>query len=367
MRRAAAWCAFLLSATAPLAGQQLVTVSGRVMRVAGPDTVPVGRTTVVLHRVAREAQGPVDTTLTDGRGRFRFRYAADTAAVFLLSAGFAGIEYFSTALQGSAAVPDSGLVLMVSDTSGSAPVRVASRHIVISKPGEDGLRAALEIVVLENQGSQTRVAGDSARPVWMARLPTGAAGAQAGNGDYSPEALIFRGDSVLLFAPVAPGDKQVIYTYSLPPNPGRVRVPMVDSVAVLNLLLEEVEVPVTGAGLSRAGPTTIENRTFEQWNGPVAGGVVLEIGFGGGLVRWLLPALVSLVAVALALMTVRALRRPAPSPGPPPPLDQLARLDARYAGRQAETPPEEWARYQEERARLKASLAAGLVREERGP
>ncbi len=359
------WCAFLFCAAVPLHAQQLVTASGRVMLAQGADTVAVGGTTVVLHRVGRAVQGPVDTALTDARGRFRFRYAPDTSAVFLLSAGFAGIEYFSTALQGAPGVPDSGLVLLVSDTSGSVPVEVASRHIVISKPDPSGLRPALEIVVLQNSGTRTRVAGDSTRPVWMARLPAGAAGPQAGNGDYSPEALVFRGDSVMLFAPVAPGDKQIIYTYSLPPNPGRVRVPMLDSVGALNVLLEEQDISVRGAGLTRGGPQTIENRVFMQWNGPAAAGSVLEIGFSGGLARWLLPGLVSLVALALLGLTVRALRRPAVPVSAASPLDQLARLDARWAGKEAETAPAEWASYQQERARLKAQLAAGLVPEDR--
>lgn len=358
-------CAFLLCAALPLHAQQAVTASGRVMMVQGADTVAVSRTTVVLHRVGRAVQGPVDTTVTDAGGRFRFRYPADTGAVFLLSAGFAGIEYFSTALQGSPTGPDTGLVLFVSDTSGTAPVQVASRHIVISQRDPNGLRPALEIVVLQNRGTRTRVAGDSTRPVWVARLPSGAAGAQAGNGDYSPEALVFRGDSVLLFAPVAPGDKQIIYTYSLPPNPGRVRVPMLDSVGSLNLLLEEQDVPVSGGGLSQAGTQTIENRTFMQWNGPAATGSELEIGFSGGLARWLLPTLVSLVALALLGLTLRTLRRPAPAAADRSLLDQLARLDARWAGKEAEAPAAEWARYQEERARLKARLTAGLVPEDR--
>lgn len=366
MRRTA-WCAFLLCCTTPLLAQQTTAAAGRVVRIQGQDTLPVTGTMVVLHRVGRATQGPIDTAVTDSRGRFGFRYATDTTAVFLLSAGYAGIEYFSTALQGTPAVPDSGLVLFVADTSGQAAISVASRHIVISRPDKGGLRPALEIVVLQNAGSTTRVAGDSAHPVWVARLPGGAVGAQAGNGDYSPEALVFRGDSVLLFAPVAPGDKQVIFTYSLPANPGRVRVPMLDSVAALNVLLEEQDIAVTGAGLTRSGPQTIEGRTFLQWVGPAPLGSVLEIGFGGAAGRWLLPLLVGLVALALGGLTFRALRRPAPARGEPPLLDQLARLDARYAGKQTETAPEEWARYEQERAALKARLAAGLVPEERVP
>jgi hypothetical protein len=42
-------------------------------------------------------------------------------------------------------------------------------------------------------------------------------------------------------------------------------------------------------------------------------------------------------------------------------LETLAELDARYAGRDADTPPDEWSAYQERRARLKAELAAALA------
>jgi alanine dehydrogenase len=42
-------------------------------------------------------------------------------------------------------------------------------------------------------------------------------------------------------------------------------------------------------------------------------------------------------------------------------LQRLAELDARYAGRDADTPPDEWSAYQERRARLKAELAAALA------
>lgn len=37
-------------------------------------------------------------------------------------------------------------------------------------------------------------------------------------------------------------------------------------------------------------------------------------------------------------------------------VEQIARLDARYRGREPEVPPEEWQTYQRERARLRAEL-----------
>ena len=41
--------------------------------------------------------------------------------------------------------------------------------------------------------------------------------------------------------------------------------------------------------------------------------------------------------------------------------DRIAELEAKYAGREAEIPPEEWDRYQQERDRLRAELGAHLA------
>jgi hypothetical protein len=86
--------------------------------------------------------------------------------------------------------------------------------------------------------------------------------------------------------------------------------------------------------------------------------------------RWALPALVGAVALALAAAAWRILRRPArpasvATPGPL--LDAIAALDARYAGREAETGAEEWRRYAAERARLKAELERALAAGDRPP
>jgi hypothetical protein len=47
-------------------------------------------------------------------------------------------------------------------------------------------------------------------------------------------------------------------------------------------------------------------------------------------------------------------------------LDAIARLDARYAGREGDTPAGEWSAYQSRRAALKAELEAALAIRGRG-
>lgn len=368
MRRPLAGAGLLLAGlTATLPAQQPATASGTVLRVGARDTIPVPGAVVVLHRIGRAVQGPIDSVRTDPRGRFRFRYPTDTTAVFLLSSNFAGIEYFSDPIRTAAGRADTGLVLLLSDTTSSGRLGVASRHVVVSKPEPTGLRQVLEIVILSNPGPLTRIARDPETPVWAGALPRGAAGAQAGSGDYSPEALRFTRDSVLLFAPVAPGVKQLVYTYALPANPGTVRLGFADSVGVLSLFLEEAQVLPGGVVLGDSGAQEIEGRHFRQWIGAVAPGQVVTIPLGGAATAWLLPLLVGSVGLVLLAGMVRALRhRPAARPvaSHTALLEQLARLDQRYAERKADTPPDEWARYEQERAELKARLAQQLAARE---
>lgn len=371
-RRPRAWlfAAAALAAPAAAAGQGAVTASGRVLRVTETDSVPVPGALVVLHRVGRDRQGPIDSQRTGGAGRFQFRYRADTTAVFLLSSGFAGIEYFSTPLHLDPSLPDSGIILLVSDTSSTTPIEVLSRHLVVSRPSPDGTRPALEIVVLGNPASVTRVAGDSAHPTWRMSLPRGALAPQMGQGDVSADAVVFRNDSLLLFAPIAPGQKEVVFGYTLPAGAGRTRFAVADSTASFTLLLEERDRPVSGGGLVAADTQAIEGRVFGRWSGSAAAGSDVIVGFAGaGPGRWLLPLLVGAVGCALLLVMVRVLRRPATAAAPAasPLLDQLARLDARYAGRAGEVSGEEWGRYQAERAALKAALESELAGKQGAP
>src|ERR1051325_8029542 len=212
---------------APRAGAQGL-VSGRVMRRAGADTVPVGGAVVVLHRVGRAAQGPVDTTVADAAGRFRLRFTPDTTAAWLLSAPFAGIEYFSSPLTADPAHPDTGLVILVSDTASTAPIRLRLRTLLVSRPDESGTRTVVDWFVLANSGPLTRVAPDSLHPSWSTPLPEFAQNVELADlrlSQFSADAVVFRRDSALLFAPLSPGDKELMLEYRIPGALGRFTVP----------------------------------------------------------------------------------------------------------------------------------------------
>jgi hypothetical protein len=361
----------LTALTAPPSISAQTIAAGVVARPTGTDTVAAGGVRVLLHRVGRDSQGPLDSTLADPHGRFRFRFRADTSALYLLSARFGGIEYFSSPVHTNPERPDTAMRVLVYDTSSTASVVVAARHLVVPRPGEDGSRAVLDLFVLRNAGPLARVAGDSTQPTWSGALPAGSAGLQVGESDFSPDAVTRRGDSVLVLAPISPGDKQLTLEYALPGDLRRVDFPAATN-GSLNILVEENAARVAGGSIALADSQMIEGRMFHRWTGRIGAGESVRITLPAlpRTSRLLLVSLVATVALALALAGWRVARGGSAPVAPPVPatlLDALARLDERYSGRESDVPAEEWQEYQAERARLKSSLEAALAAESAAP
>ncbi len=347
------------------AGQSIA--AGRVVRTVGADSLPVVGARVLLHRVGRGVQGPVDSVIADRRGAFRFRFTADTTAVYLTSSRYAGIEYFSPAVHLDPSRPDTALRIVVADTSSRVPIDLAARHLVVADPGQDGNRGVLDLIVLQNRGDRTLVAPDTVHPAWSAPLPAGTFGLQPGEGDVSPEALRREGDRILLFAPIAPGEKQLILQYGLPTAARTLALPFEASAGFVNVLVADPSARVSGGTLAPADTEVIQGRTYRRWMGQVPAGATVRIELASPLSapRWALRALVGGLAAGLALAAVRALRprggaRSAPGDGADVDLmlELVAQLDARYAGRESAVDPVEWSRYRTDRAELMTRLEA---------
>jgi hypothetical protein len=375
----AAWrFALLMLALAPAAAPAQSRVGGRVMRVAGRDTLPVPGLAVVLHRVGQRSQGPIDTVVAGSSGRFEFRFSADTTAAYLLSARYAGIEYFSQPVATNPSRPDTAVVVIVADTSSTAPVTIRQRTLLVSAPDESGTRTVLDWFVLSNPGQLTRVAPDTTVGAWGTPLPPEAQNVELADNrmsQFSPEALVFRRDSVLVFAPLSPGDKELMLQYRIPGSLRRFVVPaerVTDSVFVM---VEERNARVAIGGFVAADSQMLDGRAFKRWAGIHRQPGDIEIVLPASLLssRQLLVALVATLGAVFALLAwvlVRRRRRAAPIPRlrvPDPSFlaDAIARLDGRFKGREAETPAAEWAGYQAERTRLLALLASTLAT--RGP
>jgi hypothetical protein len=306
--------------------------------------------------------------MADASGRFRFRFRADTGALYLLSARWGDVEYFSPPVHTNPALPDTAMRLVVYDTSSTAPIGVEARHIVVPRASPDGTRSVLDLIVLRNDGRVARVAPDSTRPSWRLLLPPGTGDMQVGESDLSPDAVVREGDTVGVLAPLAPGQKQLSLEYSVTPVRGRLEFPVGPDGGAVNLLVEERDARVSGGTLALADSQVIEGRSFRRYTGnvPAGGTIVIAVGATGAAAatRVALPVLVGAVAVMLAAaawLVVRRSSRRASALRPEQILDAIAALDARYAGRESETGDNEWGSYAAERARLKAELERALA------
>jgi hypothetical protein len=346
----------------PVISAQTTRATGRVLSA---DSTPVRGVRVLLHRVGQETQGPIDSTRSDGRGRFLFTFLPDTSAFYLLSAERAGIEYFSPPVATNPERPDTGIRILVYDTSSTTPISLVARHLVIARPGEDGSRGVLDLMVLRNDSRLTRTTSDTTHPTWSAPLPPGTIGLDLSESDFSREAVARRADSVIVVAPFAPGEKQLTVQYLIPSGRRVMELPFGRPGAAINVLAEERDVRVTGSGVALADSQVLQGRSFRRWTGVAQAGGVVRIVLPG--VRrtptWLLAVLVGTLTLVLAGAGWRLLaKRSMPAtPRTGELIDAIAALDVRYAGRESETPVDEWSSYLTERARIRAQLEASLA------
>lgn len=344
------------------------TVAGRVVRVVAGDTVAAVGAVVVLHGVTPSVQGAVDSVRSGADGRFRLRAPADTTAILLVSARWGGIEYFSLPLDRDPTVATDAVQVVVADTSAAAPVALLSRHLVIGAPAADGTRNAVDLFILANGGTLTRVAPDSQTPTWRVVLPANVANVVIGESDFAEDAMHLHGDTLELSAAIPPGQRQIIVNYQVPPATRRVVIPFGDAAPLANILLEEDDAEVVGV-LVRTDTVSVDGRRYTRWSGGVVAGSSVELMFGaaGRLPGWVVEAVAGSFAIALIVITLlsaRATRNTALGTTPVAAmatpvdglLDAIARLDAEYAGREAESAPEARQAYLDERERLKDAV-----------
>ena len=310
----------LLLATVLAVAPPPVRVVGHILGKEDP-AATLGGIRVVLHRVGRLAQGPIDTTITDRGGRFIFQYPFDSAASYLVSARYAGIEYFSPPIGARPARPDTALRLVVYDTSSAAPVATRSRTLVVGSADATGARTVIDWVVLDNRGTITRVGQDSTQPSWGAAMPRNAMNPVVGDArlsQISPEAVDFRSDSVFVLAPISPGSKEVLLQYELPPS-ARTFTVGIGGIDTVDVFLEERAAAVEGTGWIARDSQLFEGRRFRRYASVGVPPPTLTVTLPGApdLPRFALPTLVVVMGLGLAGVAWYRMQRPvAPSAGP---------------------------------------------------
>ena len=281
----------------------------------GADTVPLPNAWVVLHAVTRESGGPLDSVRTDARGRYRIPLSQpDSGSVYVVSAWYDGLAYFSLPLNvvGRPAVHVEDIMTFPTSVSGP-PLRLARRLATVAAAREDGTREVLEILEIENPGLTTRIAKDTLRPTWAGQVPAGAGQFRGGQGDISPEAMVFRNDSVYVLGPIPPGPvKQLTYGYALPAGTRTLAIPIDQATTEVNLLVEDTAAAVRAPQLDSLGVQEIEQRRFAAYRaGPLAAGdrVEIDLPSSGFRAQTLLPYVIAVVTAGMIVALVWALRK----------------------------------------------------------
>lgn len=296
-----------------------VSVSGRVLR-GGRDTVPLANAPVVLHRVTRSSAGPVDSSRTNARGRYRFELRdVDSSGIYLVTTLYDSLAYVSPPLDVTGLTGRRFPVAHVDDivayptTPNAPPIRLERRLATIAGAGTEGTREVLEILELENTGQTTRITRDTLVPTWAGRIPEGAGQPRGGQGDISPEAMRFRHDSIIVLAPVPPGPvKQLSYAYTLRAGTRTLAIPIDQVTANLNLLLEDTAAVVTAPRLESLGVQELEQRHYAAYRaGPLMPGdrVEIQLPSTGLRAQTLLPYVIAVLAGGMVIALVWALRR----------------------------------------------------------
>ena len=319
-RRGRRWplAAFLLacatSAVWSQPGPAPLDVTGRVVRATREGEIAVARSYVVLHRITSGSAGPLDSVRTDAQGRYRFRIVPDSGAIYLVSAQYAGIAYFSP----PATPVDTGppVVISVFDTTtADVPLHLQGRHFVVSAPDAAGVRSVIDVLEIENDTIVTRVAGTDGRPTFSLLLPEGAAKVRASQGDGSDSLVTVRDGRALLYNALSPGLRQVVLTYDLAADAFPLTLALERATGILEVLLEETTATASGGGVASQGVVNVEGRSFVRYVGQDApAGAVLSLvvpraagggGGGGDTSRWLLPFVLSLITLGTLVLVMR--------------------------------------------------------------
>jgi hypothetical protein len=360
----------------PPAPPSHAVVQGRVTTPGPQREIGVRGVVVTLHRVGPDSAGPLDSARTDASGRYRIDYTrfGSDEALYFAAAVYHGIAYFSAPLRGERVAGDDAEITVFDTTTHPVRFTVQGHHIVVGAPKPDGGggREIVEVYELSNDTTVTVVPRDTLSSIWSAALPATAASFAGGPGDIAPAALSRRGDRVHLFASFGPGVKQLSYSYTLPERafPLRIQLP---ATSVLEVLLEEPSAQVRGMSLRSVGNVTTQGRSFKRFlsQGAAAGEELrIDVPTAAGASRTrVTEAVAATILAAMFGALVFALRR-RPWPRRAGVKRDASRADALVAAiaaldarREAGDASLDEARYRDQRASLKAELAAALAGE----
>lgn len=294
-------------------------VSGRVVRPGARSMEPVSGVWVVLHRVGPDRAGPLDSLRSDASGRYRFEYmrSGSEDAVYFVSAMHGGVAYFTPPLTERRIGGRAGEIAVFDTTSSRVPISIRGHHVVISAVDTRASRAIVEVFEISNDSSVTRIAAND-RPdgaTWATRLLPDASNFKVTQGDIPLDAVKFSNGVASIFAPLAPGVKQVSFSYSVPASAFPLRLTAAGRTDVYEVLIEDETGSVAGPNIREMDPVTVEARSFRRFlaaDVPQNSVAVIDLP-PAAVSRTIEPrfmvALTLLIGGAMVIVLARALRR----------------------------------------------------------
>ena len=187
--------------------------------------------------------------------------------MYFASASYEGIAYFSQPLRRAVETGAAAEITVFDTTSHPVPIHVRGRHLIVSAPSASSSRSVVEVFELSNDSSVTMIAprGGVEEPTWQSVLPNGVEDFHGEQGDVPADAIAARGGRAQVYAPFAPGLKQLSFGYTLSAGAFPMRLPMESPTSVLEVLLEESGARVEAPGLREVNPVSASGRTFRRY------------------------------------------------------------------------------------------------------
>jgi hypothetical protein len=230
---------------------------------------PVTGAWVVLHRVGPDSAGPLDSVRSDARGHYSFNYArtGSSDAIYFVSASHDGIAYFTPPLAEGRVSGNDGEITVFDTTSGRVPMSLRGHHVVVSAADANARRSIVEVYDLSNDSTLTRVAkGETpAGATWQTHVVNGIGDFKVSQGDISAAAVSYASGVVSVFAPLAPGIKQLSFSYSLPAQSFPLKLPIETETGIYEILIEEKAGTVIAPHMKEMEPVTVDERNFRRF------------------------------------------------------------------------------------------------------
>lgn len=263
------------------AGDAPSSLSGRVVRGGSEDgrdvldlsaepepgeRAGVPSMTVELHRVTADGGSVVDSAVTGPDGSFRFSLPDDgERPLFLAAARHQGVRYFGPALH-AGLDPEGPYEVVVYDTSAvaSAPadLRVAVRHVVVTRGPEGGLDVA-EVIDVIGPTDRTLVAASDTLALWSTALPAEATQVEELEGQMPTGAVEFLEGRARLRSMIPPAGVRLSYTYRLPDE--TLELPIEHPTARVELVVAGADAEVRGA--AHVETSTRAGRLLHRYEG----------------------------------------------------------------------------------------------------